>query len=202
VCAAITLGATPAEADTARTKARLAAGEIIVSSKPVRGSEQPRATVIAVVDAAPERVWAIISRCADYKRTMVRVAESAQLWKKGHVHRCRVTVDLPFPLDDLTATTDATHTVIPGKRWERKWTLVEGDYARNSGSWTLAPFEAGLPTGGRVKDGAGRTPGARTLVIYKVHAEPDVPIPDGLRRAIQRKTLPNLIENLRKQVTP
>ncbi|MDP6943154.1 MAG: SRPBCC family protein [Myxococcota bacterium] len=168
-----------------KTKARLAAGEIIVSTKKVPGSEQPIATVMAVVNAPPARLWRIISKCSDYKRTMVRVAASRQVWQKGDVHRCQVTVDLPFPLSDLTATTDAVHTVVPGKRWERKWKLVEGDYTRNSGSWTLAPFDA---------------TGQRTLVIYKVHAEPNVPIPDGIRRAAQRKSLPNLIENLRKQV--
>jgi hypothetical protein len=182
---AVVVALSPAAQAASKTQARLAAGEIIVSSKKVRGSEQPMATMLAVVDAPPARLWAIISKCGDYTRTMVRVAASKQLWKKGNVHRCRVTVDLPFPLSDLTATTDAVHTVVPGKKWERKWKLVEGDYHRNSGSWTLAPF-----------DDAGQ----RTLVIYKVHAEPDVPIPDGIRRAAQRKSLPNLIEHLRRQV--
>lgn len=185
LCAIVTVGHTPAQGSSSKTKARLAAGEIIVSSKPVPGSEQHRSTVLAVIDAPPERVWRIISKCADYKRTMVRVSKSAELWKKGNVHRCKVTIDLPFPLSDLTATTDAVHTVIPGKKWERKWTLVEGDYAKNNGSWTLAPFSDS---------------GTRTLVIYKIHADPDVPIPDGIRRAAQRKTLPNLIKHLRKQV--
>jgi hypothetical protein len=178
------LGASAHAAPT--QKARLAAGEILVSTQKVPGSEQPRATVMAVIDAPPLKVWNIVSKCADYTRTMVRVSESRLLWKKGNVHRCRVTVDLPFPLSNLTATTDAVHKVVPGKKWQRSWTLVEGDYERNSGSWTLAPFDAGA---------------TRTFVIYKVHAVPNLPIPDGIRRAAQRKTLPSLIEHLRKQVT-
>jgi hypothetical protein len=169
----------------ATKKARLDAGEILISSKKVPGSEQPRATVMAVIDAPPIKVWNIISKCADYSRTMVRVEASKLVWKRGDVHRCRVTLDLPFPLSTLTATTDAVHTVVPGKKWVRSWTLVEGDFERNSGSWTLAPF-----------DSASK----RTLVIYKVHVVPKLPIPDGIRRAVQRKTLPNMIEHLRKQV--
>ena len=184
---AFTAVSTPHAAASDKTRARLDAGEIIVSSKKVPGSEQPRATVLAVVDAPPERVWDIVSKCEAYTKTMVRVSAAKLLWKKGKVHRCRVTVDLPFPLSDLTATTDAVHTVVPGKKWKRAWKLVEGDYARNSGSWTLAPY-----------DDSGR----RTLVVYKVHAEPNVPIPDGIRRAAQRKSLPNLIEHLRSQVAP
>ncbi len=185
----LTLVFTLALASTAQSasdkKARLAAGEILLSTQKVPGSEQPRATLMAVIDAPPAKIWAILSKCADYKRTMVRVAEARELWVKGKTHRCRVTIDLPFPLSTLTAVTDAVHTVVPGKRWERKWQLVEGDYERNSGSWTLAPFN----------DAA-----TRTLVIYKVHAVPNLPIPDGIRRAVQKKTLPNLIEHLRKQV--
>ena len=166
-------------------KARLGAGEIILNTQKVPGSEQPRATVMAVVDAPASKIWGILSKCSDYKRTMVRVVESKELWVKGKVHRCKVTIDLPFPLSTLTAVTDAVHTVIPGKKWERKWTLVEGDYEKNSGSWTLAPFTAD---------------GSRTLVVYKVHAIPNLPIPDGIRRAAQRKTLPNIMKNLRAQV--
>ena len=168
---------------SAKTKARLDAGEIIINSKKVPGSEQPMATVMAVVNAPPKRVWGIIANCSDYAKTMVRVVKAQELWVKGKVHRCKVTVDLPFPLSDLTAITDAVHTVVPGKKWERKWNLVEGDYKRNTGSWTLAPFDKAS---------------SRTLVIYKMHVEPNVPIPDGIRRAAQRKSLPNLIENLRK----
>ncbi len=170
-----------------KTKDRLATGEVIVSSKAVPGSDAPVVTAMAVIDAAPQAVWALISKCADYKRTMVRTLASKEIWRKGNKIRCRVTVDLPFPLSDLTATTDAVHTVKKGKKWERKWALVEGDYKRNTGSWTLAPF-----------NGAA----TRTLVIYRVHAEPKVAIPAGIRRAAQRKSLPNLIEHLRKQLAP
>ncbi len=166
-------------------KARLAAGEILVSSKKVRGFDLPRATVMGVVDATPEKVWGIVSNCADYKRTMERVEQSTLIWKKGNVHRCRVTVDLPFPLSTLTVTTDAVHKVVAGKSWQRSWKLVEGEFVRNNGSWTLAPFN---------------TDASKTLVIYKVHAIPKLPVPDGVLRAAQRKTLPNIIKNLRKQL--
>ena len=176
----------PVEASAAPDKkARLSAGEIIVSAQKVPGSDQPRATVMGVVDAPPAAIWKIVSECQNYKRTMLRVSDAVLVHKKGKVHRCKVTVDLPFPLSSLTATTDAVHTVVPGKKWDRSWTLVSGDYKKNSGSWTLAPFDA---------------TGSRTLVVYKVHAIPNLAIPDGIRRAAQRKTLPNLIENLRKQV--
>ena len=73
------------------------------------------AVVMAVIDSAPEALWAIISKCSAYKRTMVRTIDSKDLSRKGNKVRCRVTVDLPFPLSDITATTDAVHTVKPGE---------------------------------------------------------------------------------------
>lgn len=180
------LGALTAPAGAKQdTKSRLAAGEIIVTSKPVPGSSVPWNQVMGVVDAPGAAIWKVIERCADYKKTMIRTAASEEIWRKGGKVRCRVTVDMPFPLSDLTATTDAVHTILPGKKWKRAWSLVEGDYKSNKGSWTLVPFGAD---------------GGRTLVAYEVHADPNVPIPEGILRAAQKKTLPRLIEHLRETV--
>ena len=101
VCAAITLGSAPAEADTARTKARLAAGEIIVSSKPVAGSDQPRATVIAVVDAAPERMlWASNWPHPEYQGVYddAMLLDTLAHWVEDEAVRQRILVDNPATL--------------------------------------------------------------------------------------------------------
>lgn len=180
------LPASVAEAGkSGKTKERLATGEVIVTTKQVAGSTVAAVTAMAVINATPARVWAVVENCNDYSKTMIRTLESKELWRKGNKVRCKVTIDMPFPLSDLTATTDAIHTVKAGKKYKRAWSLVTGDYAHNSGSWTLVPF-----------DDTGKT----TLAIYKVHAVPNVPIPEGIQRAAQRKSLPNLMENLRKQV--
>ncbi|MCA9571784.1 MAG: hypothetical protein KC656_28295 [Myxococcales bacterium] len=177
--------ASPAADEKADTRARLDGGEIIVQTTPVEGSGVPKIKAMGVVDAPPAAIWAVIERCGDYKKTMIRTAESVELSRKGNVVRCRVTIELPFPLKNLTATTDAIHTVVPGKKWQRRWTLVEGDYVRNSGSWTLLPFD---------------DEGKRTLVIYEVNAEPKIAIPDSIQRAAQKKSLPNLFEHLRETI--
>jgi hypothetical protein len=174
----------PARAAKGDTKARLASGEIIVTTKKVAGSSVPWSRAMGVVDAPPDKIWRVIERCDDYEKTMIRTAKAEELSRKGNKVRCRVTIDMPFPLSDLTAVTDAIHTVVPGKKYKRAWSLVEGDYDKNEGSWTLIPFDA---------------TGQRTLVSYEVHAEPKVPVPEGIQRAAQKKSLPKLIENLRAQ---
>jgi hypothetical protein len=164
---------------------RLSQGEVLIEVVKVEGSSMPRFTAQAVLDATPEQVWTVIDHCADYRKTMVRIRASEELSREGGVVRCRVTVDMPFPLTDLTAVTEAVRSVVPGQRYERRWNLVEGDYVSNSGSWTLTPFDA---------------EGRRTLAVYDMHAEPKIAVPDWLQRKAQRKSMRDLFEKLRAVV--
>lgn len=177
-------GAAPRPADPRPAdKAKLDAGDVVVRTYAVKGYEMPRATMYAVIDAPIEKVWAVIDKCSDYKRTMIRVLESEELSRKGNVVTCRIKVDMPWPVDDLKATTRATHTVAPGKRYERAWTMVEGDYKVNDGKWVFTPW--------------GDKPG-RTLAYYEVHAVPKVGVPVWIMKKASRSALPDLIERLRK----
>jgi ribosome-associated toxin RatA of RatAB toxin-antitoxin module len=173
---------TEAQAGKDKVRDRLSGGEIVTTTKKVPGSGMPKATAMMVVDAPPQAIWAIISRCGNYKQTMERVKTSREISRKGNKVRCELVIDMPSPLDDLRSVTDAIHTVVPGEKWVRSWKLVEGDYTSNTGSWTLAPFNE------------KRT---RTLVIYKVHAVPNTAIPDMLKRLAQKKALPGALEHLR-----
>jgi polyketide cyclase/dehydrase/lipid transport protein len=164
---------------------RLARGEIVVRAEAVEGSKLPRIVATGVVDAPPEQLWPLIDHCADYVRTMIHITGAAELSRVGTHVVCRLTVDLPFPFPDLTSTTEAEHTVVPGVRYERRWKLVEGDYDENSGAWILVPY-----------DQAGR----RTLVTYEMHAVPKIFVPSFLQRIAQRKSIPAMFEKLRAQV--
>lgn len=169
-----------AELDPA-VRDRLARGEVLITVEPVPGSSVPAVRLQAMIDAPPERVWRLIDRCADYQETMPNVAASQELSRQDDRVRVRITVGMPFPLPNLVSVTDGVHTVIPGEIYKREWQLVEGDYKHNSGSWTLTPFD-GDP--------------ARTLVRYKVHAVPKIPVPQKLQQLAQKKALPKMIAQL------
>ena len=162
---------------------RLGQGELIIRQKVVKGTPVPQITAYGVIDARPADVWAIIEKCANYPKTMVRVISATELSRKGQKVRCRVTIDMPLGMNDLTATTDAIHTVKPGKLYKRKWSLVEGDYSANSGQWTLTPF--------------GKDPN-RTLVVYVIHAVPKSAIPNTVLKLAQRKAIPGLFKKLKE----
>src|SRR5687768_14802652 len=79
---------------------KLAKGDVVVTTQKQAGTDIPIATAKAVVDAAPEKVWAIVSNCARYKESMPSIVSSKMLSKEGNIVMCRVVADLPFPFDD------------------------------------------------------------------------------------------------------
>ncbi len=162
---------------------RLESGEIVLRSRDVAGASLPHVTGIALIEAPPAKLWAIVSDCARFKETMPRTLESQELERNGDHIRCRVLVDMPFPFSDLTAETEAVHTISPDGSFKRAWTHRGGDFRANQGSWTLVPIRSG----------------AATLATYEALMEPNVPIPNWILRQAQQVTLPSMLEGLRKQ---
>ena len=72
-----------------------------------------------------------------------------------------------------------------GGGFERRWSLIEGTYEHNEGSWRLLPW--------------GETGGA-TLAIYEVDLDPDTMVPDFLLRRTQKSTVPEVFEAVRERV--
>ena len=154
-------------------ESRLAAGEIVLTTRSVAGCELPEATLTAVIDAPPAKVWKIVEDCNSYSRTMVRIAESKEVARNGNVSQCKVTIDMPFPISNLTSIAEATSTAGP-PQWKRQWKLVSGDYKRNEGAWTLTAFDA---------------EGTKTRVQYRVLADPNVTVPNYVIRKAQELSL-------------
>ena len=157
-------------------------GEVIITQKKIRGSELPQSTMKGIINAPPARVWAFLEKCDNYKKHFPRTKSSKELSRKGNVIVCKVVVDMPWPMDDLWAETKAVHTVTP-KLYKRAWSLIKGTYKKNEGSWTIVPYG---------KDGK------RSLVTYKMHAEPNISIPNWIQRKASKSTLPDLMNALRK----
>ena len=157
-------------------------GEIRVETTDVAGSSVPRIIVTGVIDAPPSAVWAIVSDCNRYVGRMPRIEAAREISRSGSTVLCEVTVGLPFPMSNLTARTTATHTTGP-PQWKREWTMIEGDYKTNDGSWILTTFQ-GNPD--------------RTLAIYSLHAEPNNRVPNSIRRRAQENSMPGIIERLRE----
>ena len=165
-----------------KARAKLERGEVLVKSEAVEGTKFPRTEALAVVNAPPERVWAIVSHCEHFKKHLPRTADSKELRRDGNVVVCRVETELPFPMKNLVGVTRAVHAVTPGQKWTRTWELVEGDYEFNRGLWELTPYEGDSQ---------------RTLVRYRIHVQPKIAVPQSLVTRSQTRALPDLFEKLR-----
>ncbi len=158
-------------------------GQVDIKSYAVTGSSTPKIVARAVMDLPPKKIWAIVSDCAHYKDHLPRVVSSELVKKEGNVHTCKVTISMPFPFSNLTGTTAAVHEESEAGM-SRKWKLVSGDYKVNEGSWEVTPVDK---------------TGAQSLVVYTIHAEPNTSVPEWIREAAQKKTLPELFERVKTE---
>ena len=163
---------------------RLARGEVLIDTAPIPGTGHQRIHVRAVIDAPPATVWRHIEQALRYPEFMPRIKKTEELERSPDHVRTRTTVELPFPLKNLTATTRAKHIVEPGVRYVREWKLEEGDYHVNEGSWTLTPFDGNAQ---------------RTFADYQTYVVPKIPIPKALQASAQEKQLPKMIEAIRER---
>jgi len=165
---------------------KVRAGGVAVSFKKVAGSDMPAVLAYGVIKAPIAKVWAMVTDCGRYHLTMPSVKESALL--SGTVSsgkmRCKIVADLPWPMSDLTSVVDVTLKLRKDGVHERTWTLVEGDYKRNEGSWTLTPIDQG----------------ASTLLRYQLYVEPNTSVPDFLKRQAQKIKVPGMFKAIRKHV--
>jgi ribosome-associated toxin RatA of RatAB toxin-antitoxin module len=167
----------PAHADDAGD---LDAGKIFVASVPVAGSSEPEHVVRAVVESPPASVWKIVSDCAHYKDHLPHMAASAELSRVGPTVTCQVTIAMPFPIANLTATTEAIHVERPDGM-TRTWKLVRGDFEFNEGSWTIESYRGG----------------SASLVTYRLHVKAKTIVPAFIRNMAQEKALPELMQRVR-----
>ncbi len=125
-------------------------------------------------------MWAIIRDCARYAEYMPRLKKSS-LVEAGV---CHTELQMPFPLTNLWSDCSFELSESPEGHFERTWKLVRGTYKRNSGRWRLIPW------------GEGRK---QTLAVYNLDSDPKMAIPDGIIRAAQTGSLPDVFKAVRKR---
>ncbi len=181
---AATMTASPGGLDPG-TRAKLDAGKVVVTTRKVPGLKVPEVVAMGVVDAPPEAVWPHVDRCSEYADFLPKTIRSEELSREGTEVRCIIEVDLPFPLGTLWNESVAQHLALPGRKFVRRWKMTRGTYEVNQGAWELEPWGPD---------------GRKTLLTYRVAADPNIPIPASLGKLFQSKAMPGVIEAVRKRV--
>jgi hypothetical protein len=133
----------PVFAEDERT--RIDAGEVVVRDLPPTEPDGIGMLLAGIVNAPPSQVWAVMADCDEQDEFIPRVRYAAVLDRDGDSHTCDLVIDLPLPLSDLHAQTRHHVRRLPDGGYQRRWDLLPGnwDYRRNSGSWTVHPYQDG-----------------------------------------------------------
>jgi len=169
----------------AEQRERLAAGEVIVQPLEPTDGVGVATRGIALVPAPPERVWRVVRDCGEQAQFMPRVKESAQLERDDGSSVCRTVMDVPFPFPDLFVELLSVEQTLPDGGFRRHWTLLNGDFERNQGAWTVLPWGEDAQ---------------QALLVYESDAKPKTIVPDFILRAAQRETLPGGMRAMRLRV--
>lgn len=165
--------------------ARLAAGEVVVSSEPVVGSDLRIAIGSRVIDGAPERVVRALADYAHYEEWMPFLEESRILSSDARSTEVVQRLDLPAPLGTRRFRVRFESASSEGKS-RVAWRFVpgSGDLREHYGSFVVSAFAPNrtLVTCRLVLD-----PGDVGVWLANRTAEKSVPwILDGLRQTVNR----------------
>ena len=131
------------------------------------------------VDAPPSAVWSILSDCAraqSFMRNLIscRVLERGNGWDVRE-HRSRGWLLHPVMRNVSRITLD------PDRRLSFR--LVEGDWTRSDGEWTLAPIDGGRGT----------------HVTYRINAAVSGGVPAGISQALLVSSVRGTLAALRRE---
>ncbi len=175
----------PALAEDERS--RLEAGGVVVRDLRPSDGEGIGVLVMGVIEASPDRVWAVMSDCGEQDQFLPRVTYSAVRDRDGDEHTCELVVDLPFPM--APARTATRHYVrrLPDGGYQRRWELLPGDwsYRRDSGSWSVHPY----------------ADGRRSLLVDRLDLLVKSAVPAWIVRAAQTEQAPATFAAIRKRVS-
>jgi len=187
--------APPATAEMAEMK-RLAAGEVLISSREVQPRAPREQIARGVIDYPPERVYRAVADYGNYDEFMPFViqADVVKTLPDGAVLSSQ-RLRLPRPFGERHYVL-RVHSWIEtggpaGRTWRTEWAYVpgSGDIAGQRGSWVLT----GLPPA------SPGSPG-RTLATFRLFSDPGGAVPVWLYERAVADTLPYIFKGLRLHV--
>jgi hypothetical protein len=168
--------------------ARLAAGEVLLASRPVGSRPLPEEAGRGIIEALPERVFAALIDFAHYQEWVPFVKRSdAQPQADDSVVSFQ-SLDLPFPLASRHYKIRAWNAVEgrgEAQVWRTWWSYVpgSGNVTDHYGWWVLVPYGAG-----------------RTLAACALYTDPGRGVPAWAAHRGTAQTIPYIFSGLRQQI--
>jgi ribosome-associated toxin RatA of RatAB toxin-antitoxin module len=160
-------------------------GKAIVKTLKPTGGDGVAARATAIIEGTPSKVFGVINACEHFSKFMPRTKLSFVVKVESPTQKiCFTEIEMPFPFSNLAAKVRSTSAEFPGGGYGRKWTMLEGNYKRNNGSWEVWPYNGGT----------------QSLVIYNIDVDPDMVLPDAIIRSAQTGSLPKVFKAIEKRV--
>jgi len=161
-------------------KATINANEVVVRVDRVGEATRADVTCLGYVDAPPKKIWDVILSDSDYPKIFPNILVCETRYKKGNIVHTYSMLDYPWPLPDKWTLNEM---VLDQARWRIDFKRIQGTTKEVIGVWTLFPD------------------GPRTLVSYRVHIDPGVPLVPRWAVEIGTKTVaPDIIKGIRKWI--
>ncbi len=169
-------------------RAQLERGEILVDLAAVSGTAIKRATAVAVVDATPSQVFAVLTDYDSFTQFMPYCRKVKVQKKNDEQTWVRFDLDFPWPIGDryyVLRMKDKTVDTAKGSVLVNSWTYEPGSGNINDtyGSWEVRPY-----------------PGGKSSVRYTVFTDPGGNIPGWVANMASETAMPNVIKGLRKRL--
>jgi len=166
----------------------LESGDVLTHLAAEEGATVKRATAVALVDAAPEAVYAVLLDIARFPAYMAYVEKTEVLGEADGVTRVRFHLDLPWPVGNR-------HYVL---RMEKERTR-ESEREVLVSSWTYEPGS------GNINDTQGywkvcAYDGKRSFVRYMVLTDPGGKVPPWMADKATAVAVPRVIKSVREEV--
>jgi hypothetical protein len=167
-------------------RSRLAAGETVIRDLPPDDGAGVGVLLMGLVDAEPALLWSVLADCERQEEFIPRVLSAEVRDRAGDEHSCELVIDMPFSMED--ERTASRHHVrrLPDGGYQRRWDLLPGEwvYLRNSGSWSVHPWDGG----------------DRSLLVNRVSLVPRIAVPNWIVSAVHRRQAPATFDAIRRRV--
>jgi hypothetical protein len=162
----------------------LVSGEILVVLNEVASSNAKEGCVVGHIAAAPAEVMAVLRDAGRYEEYMPTVKRSNVTVEHGDVLLNRQELDLPFPIGNRHFTIQLTEkrTDDGGFRLDFSYVPGSGNVKDTRGHWSVEPWRGG------------------SLVAYVLWSDPGGAIPKWAVNRAARRTLPDVMDALRRRV--
>jgi len=172
---------------TREHRAALDRGDILVHLGAIKDSPVKKATAIALIDAEPKHVFAVLTDYNEFSRFMPYCKKVKLQKRKDEKSWVRFELDFPWPIGDrhyVLRMTDRREEVEGTPVLASRWTYEPGSGNINDskGSWEILAYGP-----------------KRSFVRYTVFTDPGGSIPNWAGNKATEVAVPKVIQGLRKR---